>query len=104
VVAHYNIMGVAKAALESATRYMAAELGAKNIRVNAISAGAMATRAASGIENFDELLKASTAKAPMHRAVDLDDIGNMAAFLASNLAKNITGGVHYIDAGYEIID
>lgn len=104
VVTHYNMMGPVKAALESLTRYMAAELGEKRIRVNAISPGAIATRAASGIEEFDKLLDQSAVKAPLHRLIDLDDIGHLAAFLASDLAKSITGGVHVIDAGYEIMD
>jgi enoyl-[acyl-carrier protein] reductase I len=104
VVEHYGVMGPVKAALESTTRYLAAELGQKNIRVNALSPGAIPTRAASGIAHFDELLETSKAKAPLHRMIDLDDVGNMAAFLVSDLAKNITGGVHVIDAGYEMID
>lgn len=104
VVAHYNMMGPVKAALESVTRYLAAELGGKNIRVNALSPGAIMTRAAGGIEHFDTLLKQSESKAPLRRLIDLDDIGCMAAFLASDAAKNITGGVHVIDAGYEIVD
>jgi len=104
VVEHYGLMGPVKAALESATRYLAAELGVKNIRVNALSPGAIMTRAASGIAGFDTMLKTSQAKAPLHRIVDLNDIGNMAAFLVSDLSKNITGGVHVIDAGYEMVD
>ncbi len=104
VVSHYNIMGPVKAALESATRYMAAELGAQGIRVNALSPGAIRTRAAGGIEDFDAILTDTRTKAPMRRVIDLDDIGYMAAFLASDAAKNITGGIHAIDAGYEIMD
>lgn len=104
VVPHYNMMGPVKAALESLTRYIAAELGEKRIRVNAISPGAIATRAAGGIEDFNALLAESAKKAPLHRLIDLDDIGYMAAFLVSDLAKNITGGVHVIDAGYEVMD
>lgn len=104
VVDHYSIMGPVKSALESSVRYMAAELGGKGIRVNALSPGAIMTRAASGIEQFDRILAASEAKAPMKRLIDLEDVGNMAAFLASDAAKNITGGVHYIDAGYEVVD
>jgi enoyl-[acyl-carrier protein] reductase I len=104
VVEHYGMMGPIKAALESATRYLAAELGEKQIRVNALSPGAIATRAASGIAHFDELLQHSVQKAPLRRVIDIDDVGNMAAFLASDLSKNITGGVHIIDAGYEIMD
>jgi enoyl-[acyl-carrier protein] reductase I len=76
----------------------------KNIRVNALAPGAISTRAASGIMGFQDILKTAQAKAPLHRVIDLDNIGNMAAFLVSDMAKNITGGVHVIDAGYEIID
>lgn len=104
VVEHYGLMGPVKAALESTTRYLAAELGEKSIRVNAISPGAIATRAASGIACFDTLLKTSEAKAPLHSAIDLNDVGHMAAFLVSDLAKSITGGIHVIDAGYEMMD
>ncbi len=104
VVNHYGIMGPAKAALESVTRYLAAELGEKNIRVNALSPGPIRTRAALGIEGFEEILHASEQKAPLRRNIDLNDIGYMAAFLASDWSKNITGGVHYVDAGYEVMD
>lgn len=104
VVPHYGLMGPVKAALESATRYLAAELGEKNIRVNAISPGPMPTRAASGIEQFDNLMKQAEAKAAMHRLVDLNDVGSLAAFLVSDWSKNITGGVHIVDAGYEMVD
>lgn len=104
VVEHYGIMGPVKAALESVTRYLAAELGSCNIRVNALSPGAILTRAASGIAGFEEILKISKDKAPLHRTVDILDVGNMAAFLVSDLARNITGGVHEVDAGYEIMD
>lgn len=104
VVPHYNLMGPVKAALECMVRYMAAELGPQGIRVNAISPGAIATRAAYGIDHFEELLHQAATKAPMQRSIDLNDIGNLAAFLASDLAKNITGGVHYVDAGYEVMD
>lgn len=104
VVKHYGVMGPVKAALESTTRYLASELGEKNIRVNALSPSAVKTRAGSGIADFDGLLAATAAKMPLQRMIDLDDIGNMAAFLVSDLAKNITGGVHMVDGGYEIID
>lgn len=104
VVEHYGMMGPVKAALESATRYLAAELGPRGIRVNALSPGAILTRAASGIAHFDELLAACAAKAPMRHGIGIDDVGAMAAFLVSDLAKNITGGVHFIDAGYEAVD
>lgn len=104
VVDHYGLMGPVKAALESVVRYLAVDLGNKHIRVNALSPSAMKTRAASGIAHFDEMLEAVSNKAPLHRSVDLNDVGNMAAFLVSDLAKNITGGVHMIDGGYEVRD
>lgn len=104
VVPHYNMMGPVKAALESATRYLAAELGPEDIRVNALSPGPMPTRAASGISDFAGFLKQAKEKAPLHRGVDLYDVGNLAAFLVSDLAENITGGVHLVDAGYEMMD
>jgi len=104
VVEHYGLMGPVKAALESATRYMAAELGPKQIRVNALSPGPIPTRAASGIASFDALLGHAVEKSALRRIVDLGDIGSFAAFLASDLGKNITGGVHVIDAGYAIMD
>src|SRR6201993_811210 len=104
VVENYNIMGVAKAALESAVRYMAAELGPKSIRVHAISPGPLATRAASGIPEFDELMDKAQSKAPARSLVSIDDVGAATAFLALDGAKLITGSVMYIDGGYHIID
>jgi enoyl-[acyl-carrier protein] reductase I len=104
VVENYNIMGVAKAALESAVRYMAAELGPKGIRVHAISPGPLATRAASGIPEFDELLDKAKAKAPARSLVSIDDVGIATAFLAHDAARLITGETLYIDGGYHIID
>lgn len=104
VVENYNIMGVAKAALESAVRYMAAELGPKNIRVHAISPGPLATRAASGIPEFDELLDKAKRKAPTRALVSIDDVGATTAFLAHDAARLITGQVLYVDGGYHIID
>ena len=104
VVEHYNIMGVAKAALESAVRYMAAELGPKGIRVHAISPGPLATRAASGIPEFDELLEKAKIKAPARSLVSIDDVGVATAFLAHDAAKLMTGDTVYIDGGYHIID
>lgn len=103
VVEHYNIMGPVKAALEAATRYMAAELGPKGIRVHALSPGPLKTRAASGIGHFDELLNAAAARAPTHQLASIDDVGAYAAFLASAEAVNVTGGIHYIDGGYHIM-
>jgi enoyl-[acyl-carrier protein] reductase I len=104
VVENYNIMGVAKAALESAVRYMAAELGPKGIRVHAISPGPLATRAASGIPEFDELLEKARAKAPVRSLVSIEDVGIATAFLALDAARLITGETLYIDGGYHIID
>jgi enoyl-[acyl-carrier protein] reductase I len=104
VVKNYNIMGVAKAALESAVRYMAAELGPKGIRVHAISPGPLATRAASGIPEFDALLEKAKKKAPARSLVSIDDVGIATAFLAHDAAKLITGETLYVDGGYHIID
>jgi enoyl-[acyl-carrier protein] reductase I len=104
VVEHYNIMGPVKAALESATRYLAAELGPKGIRVHAISPGPLKTRAASGITDFDELLQRAQSKAPSRSLVSIDDVGVAVAFLGMNGAKLITGETLYIDGGYHIID
>jgi enoyl-[acyl-carrier protein] reductase I len=104
VVKNYNIMGVAKAALESAVRYLAAELGPKGIRVHAISPGPLATRAASGIPEFDELLEKAKAKAPTQSLVSIDDVGVATAFLAHDAARLITGDTLYVDGGYHIID
>ncbi|MCA0922361.1 enoyl-ACP reductase FabI [Pseudooceanicola nanhaiensis] len=103
VVENYNVMGPVKAALESVTKYMAAELGEKGIRVNALSPGPLKTRAASGIGHFDDLLAKNAEKVPMHHLATLEDVGAYAAFLASDGAKTITGDVHYIDGGYHIV-
>lgn len=102
VVRHYNMMGPVKAALESAVRYAAAELGEKGIRVHALSPGPLATRAASGIDHFDTLLAEAATRAPTHQLATIEDVGAMAAFLASDEARNLTGGVHDIDGGYSI--
>jgi len=104
VVEHYNIMGPVKAALESATRYLAAELGPKGIRVHAISPGPLKTRAASGITAFEELLQKAQSKAPTRSLVSIDDVGIAVAFLGMDGAKLITGETLYIDGGYHIID
>ncbi|MFS8112302.1 enoyl-ACP reductase FabI [Rhizobium jaguaris] len=104
VVKNYNVMGVAKAALESAVRYIAAELGPKGIRVHAISPGPLATRAASGIPEFDELLNKAQETAPTRSLVSIDDVGMATAFLAHDAARLITGDTIYIDGGYHIID
>ena len=102
VVDHYNVMGPVKAALEASVRYLAHELGQKAIRVNAISAGAVKTRAASGIEHFDELLNETTRKAPLRRTVDACEVGRAALLLASDYTSAITGEVLHVDAGFHI--
>src|SRR5271165_4979753 len=104
VVENYNVMGVAKAALESAVRYIAAELGPKGIRVHAISPGPLATRAASGIPEFEELLQKALVKAPARSLVSVMDVGLATAFLAHDAARLITGDTLYIDGGYHLID
>jgi len=104
VVKNYNIMGVAKAALECAVRYIAAELGPKGIRVHAISPGPLSTRAASGIPEFDELLDKAKSKAPARSLVSIEDVGVATAFLAHDAARLITGETLYVDGGYHIID
>lgn len=103
VAPNYSIMGPVKAALESTVRYMAADLGEKNIRVNALSPGTIATRAASGIKEFDQLIQTYQHTSPLRRLVTIDDVGYLAAFLASDAAKNITGQVQYVDAGFQAI-
>jgi enoyl-[acyl-carrier protein] reductase I len=102
-VPHYNVMGPVKAALEASVRYMSVELGGERIRVNALSPGPVATRAASGIEHFDALLERAAKQAPEHRLVTIDDVGAYAAFLVSDEAKAITGDVAYVDAGYHVV-
>jgi enoyl-[acyl-carrier protein] reductase I len=97
---HYNVMGVAKAALEASVRYLAADLGEKNIRVNAISAGPIKTLAASGIKGFGKLLGVFEENAPLRRTVTIDDVGNVAAFLLSDLSSGMTGEISYVDAGF----
>ena len=99
---NYNVMGVAKAALEATVRYLAASLGAKNIRVNAISAGPIKTLAARGIGDFTRILSAVEERAPLHRNVDQTEVGNTALFLTSSLASAITGEITYVDCGYNI--
>jgi enoyl-[acyl-carrier protein] reductase I len=99
----YNLMGVAKASLEASVRYLAANLGPKNVRVNAISAGPVNTLAARGISGFTGMLKHHAEKAPLRRNVTLEEIGNAALFLCSNMSSGITGEVMYVDCGYNII-
>lgn len=103
VVPNYNVMGVAKASLEAATRYLAADLGDKNIRVNAISAGPINTLAARGIAGFTDMLGKVRDVAPLRRNTDPAEVGDTALFLASNLARGITGETIYVDCGYHII-
>ena len=103
VVPRYNVMGVAKAALEASVRYLAADLGPKNIRVNAISAGPVKTLAAAGISGFKEMLHFAESKAPLRRNISADEVGQAALFLCSPLASGITGQVIYVDAGYQIM-
>jgi enoyl-[acyl-carrier protein] reductase I len=103
VVEHYNMMGPVKAALESSVRYLAAELGPKGIRVHAVSPGPIRTRAASGIDRFDQLLEAAASRAPQHQLVDIDDVGALAAFLVSDAARHITGTIIPIDGGQHLL-
>ena len=102
VFPNYNVMGVAKAGLEAAVRYLAASLGSKNIRVNAISAGPIKTLAARGIGDFSKILDAVTERAPLHRRLDQLEVGGTALFLSSDLASGITGEVTYVDCGFNI--
>lgn len=102
VVDHYNLMGPVKAALESTTRYMATELGEKGIRVNAISPGPIRTRAASGLEKFEELAHDGETRSPLHRLVSTRDVGHAVVYLASEAGGAITGITHYVDAGHHI--
>ncbi len=102
VVDHYNVMGPVKAALEASVRYLAHELGRNDIRVNAISAGAVKTRAASGIEHFDELLNETARKAPLRRTVEASEVGSIALMLVSDLSSAITGEVLHADAGFHV--
>ncbi|HTW44140.1 MAG TPA: enoyl-ACP reductase [Acidobacteriaceae bacterium] len=103
VVPHYNVMGVAKAALEATVRYLAADLGRQNIRVNAVSAGPIKTLAARGIGGLSEMLKAHAERSPLHRNTEQSEVGGTAAFLASDLASGVTGEVIYVDSGYNIM-
>ena len=100
---HYNVMGVAKAALEASVRYMAADLGPKNIRVNAISAGPIKTLAASGIGDFRLILKWNELNSPLKRNVTIEDVGGAGLYLLSDLASGVTGETHHVDAGYHVI-
>ncbi|MBI5892630.1 MAG: enoyl-ACP reductase FabI [Deltaproteobacteria bacterium] len=103
VVPNYNVMGVAKAALEASVKYLAADLGQKNIRVNAISAGPIKTLAAMGISGFKDMLHAVENKAPLKRNITTEDVANTALYLSSSLSSGVTGEVIYVDAGYNIV-
>nr|WP_229417652.1 enoyl-ACP reductase FabI [Pseudoduganella buxea] len=103
VIPDYGVMGPVKAALEASVRYLAAELGPEGIRVNAVSPGPLATRAASGIPRFEELLAQSARRAPLRRLVDIAEVGALCAFLASDGASAMTGNTLYVDAGYHIL-
>jgi enoyl-[acyl-carrier protein] reductase I len=103
VVDRYNLMGPVKAALEASARYLAAELGAKGIRVHPISPGPIRTRAASGIDRFDELMDIAATRAPSHMLATIEDVGMATAFLASDYAKLITGQTMHIDGGYHVV-
>jgi len=102
VFPNYNVMDVAKAALEATVRYLAASLGSKGIRVNAISAGPIKTLAARGVSDFATILDTVTARAPLHRNIEQVEVGKVALFLASDLASGMTGGVTYVDCGFSI--
>ena len=103
VMPHYNVMGVAKAALEASVRYMAVDLGSRNIRVNAISAGPIKTLAASGIGDFRYILKWNEYNSPLKRNVTLDDVGGAGVYLLSDLASGVSGETHHVDCGYHVV-
>lgn len=102
-IPHYNVMGVAKAALEASVRYLAADLGPKQIRVNAISAGPAKTLAASGIGDFRYILKWNEDNAPLRRTVTIDEVGGAGLYLLSDMSRAVTGEVHHVDSGYHIV-
>ncbi|MBT5855850.1 enoyl-ACP reductase [bacterium] len=102
-IPNYNVMGVAKAALEASVRYLALDLGGEQIRVNALSAGPVKTLAAKGIHGFDILLKINAARAPLKRVVTLEEVGNAGLYLSSDLSSGVTGEVHHVDSGYHSI-
>ena len=103
VMPHYNVMGVAKSALETSVKYLAKDLGKQNIRVNAISAGPIKTLAASGIGDFRYILKWNEYNSPLKRTVSIDEVGGSAVYLISDLSSGVTGEVHHVDSGYNII-
>jgi len=103
VIPHYNVMGVAKAALETSVKYLAMDLGPEKIRVNAISAGPIKTLAASGIGDFRYILKWNELNSPLRRNVTIDDVGGAGLYLLSDLASGVTGEIHHVDAGYNVV-
>jgi enoyl-[acyl-carrier protein] reductase I len=103
VMPHYNVMGVAKAALEASVRYMAADLGARQIRVNGISAGPIKTLAAAGIGDFHYILKWNKYNAPMERNVELEEVGGAGLYMLSDLSRGVTGEIHHVDCGYHVV-
>jgi enoyl-[acyl-carrier protein] reductase I len=102
-IPHYNVMGVAKAALEASVRYLAADLGTRRIRVNAISSGPIKTLAAAGVGDFRYMLKWAELNSPLRQSVSLDDVGNAAVYLVSDMSRSVTGEILHIDAGYNIV-
>ncbi|WP_457560788.1 enoyl-ACP reductase FabI [Caminibacter sp.] len=102
-VPHYNVMGVAKAALEASVRYLAVDLGERKIRINALSAGPIKTLAASGIGDFSEILKYNEKNSPLRKNVSIEEVGNSAMYLLSDLSSGVTAEVHYVDSGYNIM-
>ena len=103
VISNYGLMGPVKAALESTVRYLATELGPQGIRVNAVSPGPLATRAASGIQHFDQLLADAAERAPLRRLVSIEDVGALCTFMASDASRSMTGSTLYVDAGFHIL-
>ncbi|MET0366289.1 MAG: enoyl-ACP reductase FabI [Sphingobium sp.] len=103
VIPHYNVMGVAKAALETSVKYLAMDLGPQNIRVNAVSAGPIKTLAASGIGDFRYIMKWNELNSPLRRNVTIEDVGGAGLYLLSDLASGVTGEIHHVDAGYNVI-
>jgi enoyl-[acyl-carrier protein] reductase I len=103
VMPNYNVMGIAKAALEASVRYLAADFGERNIRVNAISAGPVRTLAGAGVSDARLMFNYQRNNSPLRRAIDIDDIGGAALYLLSDLSRAVTGDIHYVDAGYNIV-
>ena len=103
VMPHYNVMGVAKAALEASVRYLAVDLGPKNIRVNAVSAGPVKTLAASGIGDFRYILKWNEYNSPLRRTVTIEEVGDSTLYLLSDLSRAVTGECHHVDSGYHVV-